>query len=292
MPSVQTRRRRASKFERHVKAHKTVIGNETWFGDAAPDLGPQFTAKKTAERARTLVKILVRAAKREKRTRHKILARPYTDLAKKVKACRPNARCGSLACPQCARAFQKAKVAAQENAITNLAKARRKKRLAFATVVPKKMMFTPAQFSRIDIRKANRWLKDALMRGGIRRVIMGSADLGLETRRGGKYIQLHWHLVMWTGKPHRLKRKLKLIFPRAKKYERPVDVAVVRSLGVLPYMAKAIKLPDLLRRYRKDLGKLLLVLDRTEPLDILVLTKLRLSAQQGGLAIRQIGNSK
>ena len=67
MPSIRTRRRRASKFKRHVKAHKTVIRNETWFGDAPPDLGPQFTAKKTAERAQTLVKILVRAAKREKR---------------------------------------------------------------------------------------------------------------------------------------------------------------------------------------------------------------------------------
>ena len=35
------------KFRAHVKAHKTVIGNECWFGKGSPFLGKPFTVKKT-----------------------------------------------------------------------------------------------------------------------------------------------------------------------------------------------------------------------------------------------------
>ena len=88
--------------------------------------------------------------------------------------------------------------------------------------------------------------------------------------------------------PVQLEQKLKLIFLQAKKYERPVDVIAAHDQGFLPYMNKAIKLPDLLRRNRTHLPELLLVLDQTQPLDLLVLSKLRLSAQNGSLALRRI----
>ena len=52
------------------------------------------------------------------------------------------------------------------------------------------------------------------------------------------------------------------------------------------YMNKAIKLPDLLRRNRRDLPQLLLALDRTNPLDLLVIKGLTLSAQSGRLVLR------
>jgi hypothetical protein len=54
----------------------------------------------------------------------------------------------------------------------------------------------------------------------------------------------------------------------------------------LGYMNKAIKLPDLLRTNRKHLPELLLVLDRTEPMDLMVYTQHRLTAQFGRFALR------
>ena len=48
--------RRLSKFKNYVKAHRTVIGNEIWYRDDPPDLGPQFTAKRTSERCQILDK--------------------------------------------------------------------------------------------------------------------------------------------------------------------------------------------------------------------------------------------
>ena len=170
-------------------------------------------------------------------------------------------------------------------------KTRPGRHLVFVTVVPKAMMYSPGEFHRIEVKKANRWLKDVLKPVGSR-MILGSADLGWETRRGEGYIQVHWHLVMWTGNPDNLERKLKLRFRKTKKHERPVEVKIPDDLGFLPYMNKAIKLPDLLRTNRTHLPELLLVLDSTEPMELLVSTRLRLSAQSGRLAFKPIGRNE
>src|ERR1700730_14640034 len=153
------------------------------------------------------------------------------------------------------------------------------------------MMYSPGTLDKIDIKKANRWLKDKQKQVGSR-LMLGSADLGWETRRSGKYIQIHWHLVMWTGNPGNLKRKLKLKFPKTKRHERPVEVRIPDDLGFLPYINKVIKLPDLLRTNRTHLPELLLVLDSTEPMELLVSTRLRLSAQSGRLAFKPIGRNE
>jgi hypothetical protein len=163
--------------------------------------------------------------------------------------------------------------------------------LVFVTVVPKAMMYSPGEFHRIEVKKANRWLKDVLKEVG-NRMILGSADLGWDTRRGEKYVQVHWHLVMFTGNPYNLERKLKLRFRKTKKYERPVEVRIPDDLGFLPYINKAIKLPHLLRTNRTHLPELLLVLDSTEPMDLIVQTKLRLSAQSGRMAFKPIGRNE
>ena len=77
------------------------------------------------------------------------------------------------------------------------------------------MTYLPGQFAQFNVLKANRWLKDVLDRHGIRRVIIGSVDLGWEKRRGKRYLQVHWHLAMWTNDPAGLEAKLKAIFLRA-----------------------------------------------------------------------------
>ena len=247
-------------FKRHVRAHQAVINNEVWYSDAPPSLGKAFSVASTAKRHTVIIKLLLRAADRAARAKDSKLAEAYNDLADKMSSCRPRRRCGSLACVQCARAFQRAKVAAQQRRYRGPQKVRPTK--AFGVRVrsfPKAGLIQPGQFADINIPKANRWLKDALKRQSLTDVMVGSADLGWENRRGGNYLQLHWHLVMWTDNPKRLKKKLKTIMPRTKPYERPVDVTKARDHGFLAYMNKVIKLPELLRRNRKHLPELLLV---------------------------------
>jgi hypothetical protein len=286
----KSRRRPQQKprFRTHVRAHEAVTSNEFWFADHPPSLGPGFSAAKAQERTTTVTQILLRVAKRADNNSSTDLAQAYYQLLDKLEACRPSSRCGSLACPRCARAFQKAKISAQEAAITNATKAKPGTHLVFVTVVPKAMMYSPGTLNQIDIKKANRWLKDTMKPVG-KRIMLGSADLGWETRRSGKYIQVHWHLAMWTRDPINLQEKLKSIFCKTKKYERPVDVREAVDCGFLGYMNKAIKLPHLLRTNRTHLPEVLLVLDGIEPLDLLVNTRLRLSAQSGRLAFKPIG---
>ena len=271
-----------------MKAHETVIGNERWFRKGPPFLGKPFTVKKTVERHATVIKILSRAAKRAGNAANGELADAYHRLQAKLTECRPRRRCGSSACPKCARAFQRAKVEAEQTVIAALAKTRPNKHLVFVTIIPRGMTYFPGQFSQINVPKANRWLKDVFERHNIRRVILGSVDLGWEKRRGKKYLQLHWHLAMWTNNPVGLEDKLKAIFLRAHKFERPIDVRVTRNLGFLGYENKIIKLPRLLRHARRQLAELSLLLDQIDPFDFLFLRKLRLSAQSHGVVLRKI----
>jgi hypothetical protein len=280
------------KFQTHVQAHEAVLNNESWYGDKPPNLGQGFSAAEAAERRTTVMEILLRAAKRADKKKDADLAEAFYQVYDQLEACVLFDRCGSLACPCCARAFQRAKVVAQEEAITKASKARAGKQLVFVTLIPPHMMYAPGEFHKIDVKKANRWLKDALRSAVGKRMILGSVDLGWETRRDEGYIQVHWHLAMWTNNPGRLAEKLKAAFGKTKKHERPVDLRAAVDLSFLGYMNKAIKLPELLRTNRKLLPELLLVLDQVGPLDLMIFTKSRLSAQSGQLAFKPIGRDE
>jgi hypothetical protein len=280
------------KFQTHVQAHEAVTNNELWYGDRPPDLGQGFSAADTAERRTTVMEILLRAAKRADKNEDADLAGAFYQVYDRLEACVLFDRCGSLACPRCARAFQRAKVVAQESAISEASKDRADKQLVFVTLIPPRLMHAPGEFHKIDVSKANRWLKDALRSAIGKRAILGSVDLGWETRRDEGYIQVHWHLAMWTNNPARLAEKLKAKFGKTKKHERPVDVRAAEDLGFLGYMNKAIKLPELLRTNRKMLPELLLVLDQVGPLDLMVFMGSRLGAQSGQLAFKQIGRGE
>jgi hypothetical protein len=275
-------------FQNHKKAHATVLRNEHWFSDNPPDLGPTFSRKKANKRHKITTKIVQRAAKRAAKNEQQALAESLEQLREKLTKCRPHERCGSLACARCARAFQKAKVVAQEAIVTTEGKKKATQKLVFVTIIPKRFAYQPDELHKIDVRKANRWFKDVIKAAG-KRTIIGSADFGWEERRGRQYLQLHWHLVMWTKNVSKLRKKLKASFGATQRYQRPVDVREARDLRFLAYMNKGIKLPELLRNNRRNLAELMLVLDRTEAMDLLVLGKLRLSAQAGALAFRPIG---
>lgn len=287
-----------SKLNKRVRAHEAVIGNEYWYGDRPPLMHPSLSAKKTAKRRADVVDLLEKTAKETKASGDRLKAKLLKRLANKIDHCRRNKRCGSLACPECARAFQRAKAAAQrqlfqaspsKTAATNSGPAN--KLLVMVTVIPLGLRHTPTTLPHLDIAKRTRWLKDILTKAGLTQVMGGSADISWEHRQGKDYYQLHWHIAMWTKDPEKLQKRLLRYFPPKNKYDRPVVVTASRSLNFFLYMNKAIKLPDLLRRNRRRLPHLLLALDRAAPLDLMVITGLRLSAQLGRLALRPFGHA-
>jgi hypothetical protein len=146
--------------------------------------------------------------------------------------------------------------------------------------------FTPEELAGLDVRNLNRWLKDALKRAGFKRVMLGSVDFSWEADRG--IYQPHWHITMFTSDRKELLRRLKLIFPSQERGDRPALVSKTYSLGFLPYKDKAIKLPALLRNNRRGLPYLLLALDQMEPLELMVLSGVRVSAQNGSFEFKKI----
>ena len=280
------RRRNGPTFKTHHKAHQVVLANEVWFGDGHPAIGKQFTAEKAKERKDDVVGLLFQTATRERRIGNAAVADRFESLADKIFGCHQGRRCGSLACSECHRAFQKAKVAAQEITIKLLKAERASKLLVMANVVPLWITYRPDQLADLDVRKLNRWLKDALRRAGFKRDMLGSIDFSWEADRG--IYQPHWHIALFTSNRKKLQRRLKQIFPGQEGGDRPALVSETYSLGFLPYMAKAIKLPALLRNNRRGLPLLLLALDLTEPLELMILSGVRVSAQEGGFQFQRI----
>jgi hypothetical protein len=273
-------------FKIHQRAHEEVLSNEPWFGDGEPDLGKQFTARKAKKRKAEIIDILFRAAKHLRRAGNTGLADQLEILADKTFHCRPRHRCGSLACTECLRAFQKAKAAAQRTTIEQLKAERSGKKLVMANVIPLRITYTPEELANLDVRKLNRWLKDVLTKAGFKRVMFGSIDFSWEADRG--IYQPHWHIPMFTSEPKKLLRRLKLIFPNQERGDRPIVISKTYSLEFLPYKDKAIKLPALLRNNRRGLPYLLLALDRTDPLELMILSGVRVSAQDGGFEFKKI----
>ncbi|TFW57964.1 hypothetical protein CT676_27605 [Bradyrhizobium sp. MOS001] len=277
-------RRDGPVFETHEKAHHEVLATEDWFGDGKPYIGKQFTAAKARERKAEIINLLFRAAKRERRDGDPGVALRFELLADKLFYCQPGGRCGSLACPECLRAFQKAKVAAQRATIRQLKSTRKGRLLVMVTIIPLMVTYKLDELASLNVRKLNRWLKDALTKAGFKRVMLGSLDLSWEDG----FYQPHWHIGMWTADRERLKRRLKRIFPGLQRGDRPVHTSETYDLEFLAYKDKAIKLPALLRNNRRGLPYLLLALDRTEPLELMVLCGVRLSAQKDGLKFKKI----
>ena len=282
----ERRRRNGPVFKSHRKAHDQILDNEGWFGDGAPVLGKQFTAARAKVRKAAIVNLLFRTAKLQCKQGNVEVCYQLENLAENLDHCRPRRRCGSVPCPECHRAFQKAKVSAEKVTIRQLKADREGKLLVMANVIPLQIAYTPEQLSGLNVRNLNRRLKDWLTRAGFKRVMLGSIDFSWEAERG--IYQPHWHIALWTDNRAKLTRRLKRFFPSRKRGDRPVVVSKAYDLGFLRYKNKAIKLPALLRNNRRGLPYLLLALDRVEPLELMVLSGVRISAQQGRLQFQKI----
>jgi hypothetical protein len=286
MKLVHGRRSNLPFFKTQVCAHEEVLANEFWFGDGKPCLGEQFTARKAKERKAETIDLLFRTAKGQRRHGNTGVADRLEILADKIFYCFPRRRCGSLACTKCLRAFQRAKVAAEKVTIRQLKAERKSKRLVMANIIPLWITYTPQELAYLDIRKLNRWLKDALKRAGFKRVMLGSIDFSWEADRG--VYQPHWHIAMFTSNRKKLRRRLKLLFPGLERGDRPIVISKTYSLDFLPYKNKAIKIVELLKSNRRGLPYLLLALDRVDALELMFLSRIRISAQDGGLDFKEI----
>jgi hypothetical protein len=274
-------------FKTHVSAQENILSNDHWFNCDEPNLGEHFTIAKAKERKGEVEGILWRAAKRYRRDGNAQLADKLEILADKLLFCSGRHRCGSLACMPCALGFQKAKFAGQLELTKRLKAEQPGKQFVMASLIPIRFTYKPDQLPQLDVRGTNRWLKDNLTRAGFKDEMFGSFDLSWED---GGFYQGHWHIPMLTSNCEELKRRLKSIFPASEIVKRPVVVSRTYSNDYLPYKDKAIKILDLLRRNRRGLPHLLLALDRTDPLELMVLMRLRVSAQNGELRFKSIGN--
>jgi hypothetical protein len=272
-------------FKPRLTICDAILTNKKWFADDASVLGDQFDGAKARERSKITVELLQRRARRHHRAGDAAVAIRYETLATKLSSCGRQKRCGSLACTECAPAIQKAKYEGQVELIERLLADNPGKQLVMATLIPLRSRYAPDQLDELEIRADNRWLKDNLRRAGFRREMFGSYDLSWED---GEFYQGHWHIPMLTLNREKLTQRLKAIFPASDIVKRPVVVSRTYSDGYLPYKDKAIKLPDLLRRNRRGLPQLLLALDRTDPLELMVLMRLRVRAQNGELKFRPI----
>jgi hypothetical protein len=132
------------------------------------------------------------------------------------------------------------------------------------------MRYQPTQLSNLNLADCNAWLVRRLSEEGFTRPMLGSIDISWEQG----FYQVHWHFASWTSNRTRLKERLKVIFPGDEKWARPVHVKKARDLHFLAYAHKCIKSVDLLRRNRRGLSHLLALLDRTDPMDVMMLNGL------------------
>ena len=186
--------------------------------------------------------------------------------------------------------FSRQKLLAHRRLISKLAEIYPNTLWCLITVIPRELNYPRGTFHEFDAAEFNRHLKDTLTWGGITRPFVGSIDFSLEESSVGKYWQPHWHFTLHTSDPELLRETLKDLFSPMEKYDYPVDVTEVFDLNFLSYIHKIIKIKELLRNGRTDLPELLLMLDRINTLDLLVMHGLVLSAQDGGFNFELAGS--
>jgi hypothetical protein len=263
-----------------------IFANEYWYGDRPPvlDEDQTFNAWGTNFRQHQTIKLLRRDARQAYRRHDDHLGGTFDRLADKLSSCGRHQHCGSLGCLNCLRATQRAKAAASIECIHTMNRGQSaSKILTMVTCIPVHLRHQPADLANANVSECSEWLQRRLTEEGFARPMLGSLDISWEKN----FYQLHWHFATWTSNPSKLRQRLKSIFPSDRRYARPVYVKKARDLDFLTYTHKCIKSVDLLRRNRRGLSHLLVMLDRTNPLDIMLLRGLRISFEEGPLRIVQ-----
>jgi hypothetical protein len=97
------------------------------------------------------------------------------------------------------------------------------KGLVFVTIIPVDYCFPCGTLDEFEIHEFNSVLIGRLQEAKVLRPLIGGVDFSLErTAAGLKYWQPHWHFGTWTNNRPLLLERLKDVFPKSEKYERPV----------------------------------------------------------------------
>lgn len=273
----------ARNWKSHRLAHETIRKNEAFYCDECFDLGENFTCEHARERKQELIAILQRAERRARRDKNTSRAKEFHGLVRNLLGCSERSRCGSLECPECARAIQCAKSLAHQEFCRVLERKHPDHQLAFATIIPARFSLCPSSLATLDPTFANRWFKDQLRGLETKEPVVGSLDISWEQT----HYQVHWHVAMMTTSRDLLQEQLSNAFSKDE-ISKPAIAKLAYSDGFIRYSHKIIELPDLLRRARKTIPELCLALNKIEPLAPLILMNTRLSTFDGQLIFRSI----
>lgn len=144
-------------------------------------------------------------------------------LAARLRHCRRDHRCGSLACPQCGKAGQ-----ALLASVTTKFTAGQADNLdiAFATIIPRNSSVPKGALHDFDLANFKRRLRDGLAKTSALCAV-GAIDVTLNEHRN-ELFAAHWlphaHLMIATNDIDTLKREMREAFPRSASASKPVVV--------------------------------------------------------------------
>ena len=171
------------------------------------------------------------------------------DLAEKLDRCRPKHRCKSAACPECATAGQRL--------IAGVARRFLKEqngdgtKIVCVTIIPADGMIKPGKLDKAEHERAIRRWKEKLGKAGVTWFV-GATDISLNEQKQGRYKRRwseHIHGITVIKNPRKLKKKLRMQFPKTEAIPRPVKgVEWDGDKKALLYIDK----PDFQRRIATD----------------------------------------
>ncbi len=145
-------------------------------------------------------------------------------LANKLDACKPEARCKSAACPECAYAAKQLLTTISKKYLDHQAEAG--STIVCVSIVPANGITNPGQLSLAQHQRNVRRWKDALGRADVTWFI-GASDWSFNEHQDNRYpahISHHFYGFTATDDPQTLKRDLQEVFPKTDAIPRPVKV--------------------------------------------------------------------
>jgi hypothetical protein len=149
---------------------------------------------------------------------------PSLALADKLETCKPNHRCKSPACPECAYAATRLLMPVIKEYLDN--KAQAGSPIVCLSIVPDDGIINPGQLTPAQHQRNVRRWKERLGRASVTWFI-GASDWSFNEHEDGRY-QPHWahHFYGFTATtdPDDLKKRLQAQFPKTDAIPRPVKV--------------------------------------------------------------------
>ena len=184
-------------------------------------------AKRLWKGERTPEQVKKEQAKRVRFLRKNGRTEPRADrLADRLEHCRPDQRCLSGACLQCAQLLQRWFVRQSRKFIANHLKTRERQLIAIS-IVPPDSPVLPGQLNTFSIVNFQRRLKYILAKADVR-IAIGGVDFSFNEDRKGKYQPFwnpHFYLITRTAKRDQLRRALIKRCQKTPAVPRPIKIS-------------------------------------------------------------------